>query len=176
MNPSAPQQLLASQICILSGKSQYSYPHMAIIPAMRSLSCHWSLDSSRGSSPQTAIYFFLFFFCIFFFFFFIEIPVSSFSRKLSSSCLNLLPFLQKRDWEGNSYADVATSFIFLYEECSFLPRLPHLAYDPPNWSSPSFSSTTLQNFQGIPDLISAVSYLLQLTTLCSQCSIHWILP
>ena len=38
-----------------------------------------------------------------------------------------------------------------------------------SWSSPSFSSTTFQNFPGIPDLFSGVSKLYHYTKLCSKC-------
>ena len=93
MNPSTPHPLLNSQLYIHTVKSQYSYPHMAVIPSTRSLSCDWSLVSSKGSSPQTENQFFFF-----------QIPVSSVSLKLTSCCLYLPPFLHKSDWEGSSYA------------------------------------------------------------------------
>jgi hypothetical protein len=44
----------------------------------------------------------------------------------------------------------------------------HFSHDRPNWSSPSFSSITFQNFQGIPYLLYEISTFLHLTKLCSK--------
>jgi ribosomal protein S27AE len=46
----------------------------------------------------------------------------------------------------------------------------HFSYNRCNWSSPSFSSTTFQNFAGISDLISEVSKIQQHKNLCTKCA------
>ena len=46
----------------------------------------------------------------------------------------------------------------------------NFSHDRSNWSSPSFSSTTFQNFQDISDLFSEVSKFRHHTKLCSKCS------
>jgi hypothetical protein len=48
--------------------------------------------------------------------------------------------------------------------------LLHFSHDQSNWSSPSFSSTTFQNFPRISDLLSELSQFQHQTTLCSKYS------
>jgi hypothetical protein len=50
-----------------------------------------------------------------------------------------------------------------------LVTLPHFSHDQSN-CSPSYSSTTFQNFPGIYDLLSEVSKFQHHTMLCSKCS------
>ena len=58
--------------------------------------------------------------------------------------------------------------------CSISPWLYvihlHFSQDRSDWSSPSFFSTTFQNFSGISDLFSVVSTFQRHTKLCSKCS------
>jgi hypothetical protein len=48
--------------------------------------------------------------------------------------------------------------------------LLHFSHEPSNWSSPSLSSTTFQNFPGISELLSAVSKFQHHIQLWSKCS------
>ena len=70
---------------------------------------------------------------------------------------------------------ISTLLILLYVECFFSPWLYviylHFSHDRSNWTSPSFSSTTFQNFPGISDLLSEMSKVQHHTKLCSKCSI-----
>jgi hypothetical protein len=68
---------------------------------------------------------------------------------------------------------VQIAFLLLYVRYPFRPWLYvilHVSRNRPNWSSPSFSSTTFQNFTGISDLLSEVSKFNQQTNLCSNCN------
>ena len=56
--------------------------------------------------------------------------------------------------------------------CSLtLVTLLHFSHDRSNWSSPSFSSTTFQNFPGISDQLPKASKFQHHTKPCSKCSI-----
>jgi len=52
----------------------------------------------------------------------------------------------------------------------FYVILLHFSPGRSNWYSPSFSSTTFQNFTGISDLLFEVSEFQHHTQLCSKCS------
>jgi hypothetical protein len=89
-----------------------------------------------------------------------------------------LSFLQLHVLEGSSNirCDQSSypSFTLLYVGYSSPPCLSvilfHYSHGRSNWSSPSFSSTTMQNFPGIYDLLSEVSKFQHRTRLCSKCS------
>ena len=52
----------------------------------------------------------------------------------------------------------------------FFATLLHFSHDRANWSFPSFSSTTFQNFPVISDLLSQLPKFQQHTNICSKCS------
>ena len=72
------------------------------------------------------------------------------------------------------YQSIQPSFFLLYVWYSSTPWLyvilPHFSRDRSNWSSPSFSSTTFENFPGISDLLFEVSSFQHHKMLCSKCS------
>jgi hypothetical protein len=108
------------------------------------------------------------------------------SSRSFNSCLCLLPplpvtlsfplyFLQLHVVEGSSRARCDhfdyPSFHVLYIWRSFpiwLFLTRHFSRGRSNWSSPSFYSTTFQNFPGISELLSEVSKFQHHTQLCSK--------
>jgi hypothetical protein len=133
-----------------------------------SLSCERSIASSELSSPKSEILSFL-----------LQLPVSScflqviqqlLTSPSSPSCPYNLSFndvLQK----AICAQSIWLSFVLLCEECSF-PRLLcvillHYLRGPSSLSSPSFSSSTFQNFPVTSDLVSEESKFLHRTKLCS---------
>ena len=53
--------------------------------------------------------------------------------------------------------------------CSLTLSNLHFSHDRSNWSSPSFSSTTFQNFPGVSDLLPEASKFQHHIKLCSKC-------
>jgi hypothetical protein len=98
----------------------------------------------------------------------------------SSSYFPLLSFLQSRVIESNSYAicdqSKQSSFLLFYMGCSFFwlfVLLLYFSHDQSNCSSPSFSSTTFHNSQGISDLRPGSAQVSAPYKLCSKCSFSW---
>ena len=65
------------------------------------------------------------------------------------------------------------SFLVCKIFVSSLTPLLHFQHDRSNWSSPSFSTTTFQNFPGISHLLSEVSKFQHSTKLCPKFS-SWL--
>ena len=69
---------------------------------------------------------------------------------------------------------LAFLLFLLFEGYSSRPwlfeTLFHISHDQSNWSSPSLSSTTFQNFPGVSDLLSEVSKFQRHTKLYTKCS------
>jgi hypothetical protein len=124
-----------------------------------------------------------------------ELPPSNASIFLLPSChptaayvsflafFSLYSFLQLCDLECSSYTVLCSqsswsSFILLCEEFSFPPSLCvillHYLRDPSKLSSPSFSSTTLQNFPATSVIVSEESKFPHHKKLCFKCSISLI--
>ena len=95
--------------------------------------------------------------------FFLSQPVAA--KVFFSVFPSLLSFLSWRDLKDSSFTicyQYSYSFSFLfYVPYSLSPRLyatlQHFSRDRSSWSSPSFWSTTFQNFQGVCDLFPEVS-------------------
>jgi hypothetical protein len=120
-----------------------------------SLSCDRSIASSKLSFPKSAILSFL-----------LQLPVSSCFRKVIHSCLRLLPRLLvsiifpsmmwlRRQFIRNMCL-IQLAFLRLNVWRMFLSSFTmsntaSLFSGPSNLSSPSFSSTTFQNFPGTSD-------------------------
>ena len=136
-----------------------------------------SIATSKVRSPQTAIYFSF------------QYLIASFMS--SSSCLLLPPRLPVPSifpsftcLEGISYTSCDQSsyisFFLLYVGHSFPPWLCvilfQFSYDMPNWSFPSFCSTTFKNFPGVSDVLSKESIFQHHKIVCSKCRIYQILP
>ena len=107
-----------------------------------------------------------------------------FSLSLSSSCLRILPHLSlpamlpsvacfRRQFLRKLWPIQLSVLIFtvckislsLLTPCNILFNFSH---DQPNWSSPSFSSTSFQNFPGISYLLSEQSSFQHHSKLCSK--------
>jgi hypothetical protein len=115
----------------------------------------------------------------------IQYPLFSFTSFMSCLHLLLLPrpanlsfplsFLQSHVLEGNSnircdqssYPSFLLYVGYSSPTCLYV-ILFHYSHDRSNWSSPSFSSTTFQNFPGIYDILPEVSKFQHHTRLCSK--------
>jgi hypothetical protein len=77
------------------------------------------------------------------------------------------------------HVTITVRFFFLLYVGYFSPSLLwvillHFSHKQADWSSPSFSSTTFQNFFGICDLLNTESKFQQNKNLCSRCSILFV--
>ena len=150
----------------------YSLPS---ISEVKTSSCSLSYDRSTASSKTSSshrrshAYSFNFLY-------------SLFSLKSSSRCLRLLsrhPVTSKPrifPWTMRVRCGQSRwlpSFLLLCvgnSSSHWLCVIVHFSHDRPNWSSPSFSSTTFQAFPGISDLLLKVSKFQHHKMLCSNCS------
>jgi hypothetical protein len=117
------------------------YPHLS--RSSSSLSCDRSIASSNECDPE------------------LPSTSSSFLRLLPRFLVPLIfPLMTcfRRQFLRNMCPSSWPSFVLLCEECSFSPllwvTLLHYLRGPSNLSSPSFSSTTFQNFPGTSELRS----------------------
>ena len=107
-------------------------------------------------------------------FFLVFPPLLSFRLFFPSITCFRRQFLHKM-WPSSE-----PSLFLLYVECTAAPwltvTLPHFSHDRSSWSSPSFSSTTFQNFPGISDALSTVSSFSPTQSYAPNVALYWFLP
>ena len=145
-----------------------------------------SIASFESSSPPRAIQFFLF-----------QFIVPSLSLKDTNSCLPLFPYLPVTSNIPSIFPSVTcfrkavptqyvtnpvnfSSLFLMFVGYTSPPwlwvKLFLFSHDRPKWSSPSFSSTTIQNFQEAADLLHQVFKSQHHTKLCSKCRFLLLFP
>jgi len=96
-----------------------------------------------------------------------RLPVTSIPPCIFPSIIRCRKFRRKMWPIQLAFHLLISCRIFL---CSLTLILLHLSHDRSNWSFPSFSSTTFQNFPGVSDLLPEASKFQHHIKLCSKCS------